>query len=149
MFAILVLLSVVLTNFCCCSIPLFGVGSMPLMESSLEQTMDTGGRHRPAASHSSDQLSIEERDSADYSDSSRENKSLIDSVETDEEDGERIYDLMIKILHILDKQARRDTERARRLHNLKNSSSPVVNLVDAEFLSSDDPEPSGNLADSD
>ncbi|XP_055643076.1 uncharacterized protein LOC129779553 isoform X2 [Toxorhynchites rutilus septentrionalis] len=101
MWTIVVLLSVVLANFNCHSAPLFGALSQPLLESSLEQTIDNQQQRASIPYESTEDKPPKcHDDSTEYS---------------QEESDEKIFDLLLKILRVLDEQAYRDAERARRL----------------------------------
>ncbi|XP_039432036.1 uncharacterized protein LOC120414790 [Culex pipiens pallens] len=150
----LVLLSVVAVNFVCDSAPLFsGSGisntnnNKPLMESSLEQTIVEADQHlseedsQPIIinqpNDQNDSYSIEQ-DIPDY-------PSTEDSYETvREEADEKIYDLLLKILQILDDQAHRDAERVRRLGTLRVLDDHISNEHPTD---DDDDDDDGDLGD--
>ncbi|XP_038116727.1 uncharacterized protein LOC119768956 [Culex quinquefasciatus] len=102
----------------------------PLMESSLEQTIVDADQHLSEEDYQkiiinqpndqNDSYSIEQ-DIPDY-------PSTEDSYETvREEADEKIYDLLLKILQILDDQAHRDAERVRRLGTLRVLDDHISN----------------------
>uniref|UniRef100_A0A8D8AMS7 (northern house mosquito) hypothetical protein n=2 Tax=Culex pipiens TaxID=7175 RepID=A0A8D8AMS7_CULPI len=149
----LVLLSVVAVNFVCDSAPLFsGSGisntnnNKPLMESSLEQTIVDADQHLSEEDYQ--QIIINQPNERDDSYSSEQDipdyPSAEDSYETvrDETD-EKIYDLLLKILQILDDQAHRDAERVRRLGTLRVLDEHISN----EHPTDDNDDDDGDLGD--
>ncbi|XP_058454179.1 uncharacterized protein LOC131432107 isoform X2 [Malaya genurostris] len=126
----LALLSLVLTNFSCFSFSLFGDGDQqPLMQSSLEQTLDI--EEPPPATVVQEKSYFPENDcdESHHTDSNGNSQ---------EEPDEKIYDLLLKVLQVFDDQAQRDSDRARRLqdrrllsatdteHSIDNSDELVI-----------------------
>lgn len=119
--------------------------NQPLMESSLEQTIHDADQH----------LSEEEQDSHQQS------QIIHDSTEEDfpdyptsdsyeairEETDEKIYDLLLKILQILDDQAHRDAERVRRLGTLRVLDDQISNEHPTGDDDDDDDDNGGDLDD--
>ncbi|XP_062560711.1 uncharacterized protein LOC134224999 [Armigeres subalbatus] len=122
-----VLLSVFLTNFICRSAPAFFNDRLqPLMGSSLERTLD----------RDSDEVgSIEEHLGSQFDESVEQNSnesSLFNHRENEDTD-EKLYDLLLKILKVLDDQAYRDAERNRRLEHLRNPSAVSLEHGDSSL----------------
>lgn len=91
------------------------------MVSSLEQTLDDDSEERH---------SIQDTQSFESLESSSNESATPDNNETDEEatgsaedSDEKLYDLLLKILKVLDDQAYREAERNRRLEHLRRSSA--------------------------
>ncbi|XP_058822900.1 uncharacterized protein LOC131684225 isoform X2 [Topomyia yanbarensis] len=111
----LVLLSLVLTKFCCQSFSLFGDSQQPLLQSSLEQTLDA--EEPPPATTIAHACSENVSCECHHDDGGESSQ---------EEPDEKIYDLLLKVLQVFDDQAQRDTDRARRLLDLRQFSGMIT-----------------------
>ncbi|EAT39404.1 AAEL008820-PA [Aedes aegypti] len=88
------------------------------MVSSLEQTLDDDFGSN--TQEQSDSQSIESAEHTSNESSSWYNQQQPASTRSVEDSSEKLYDLLLKILKVLDDQAYRDAERNRRLEQLRN-----------------------------